>query len=65
MLHPRVPPALPALVVGPALAAASSGLSLFGLGAAFWALVFGTVASLLVEGEALRRAKSAETRQTA
>jgi benzoate membrane transport protein len=44
------------LRVGPLIsfAVASSTLSLLGLGAAFWALVFGTVTTLLVEGDALR-----------
>jgi benzoate membrane transport protein len=47
------------LRLGPlvAFAVASSGLSLFGLGAAFWALVFGTVASLVVESAAWRTAR--------
>jgi benzoate membrane transport protein len=44
------------LRLGPliAFAVASSTLSLFGLGAAFWALAFGTLTTLLVEGDALR-----------
>jgi benzoate membrane transport protein len=46
------------LRLGPlvAFAVASSSLSLFGLGAAFWALVFGTVTSLMVEPGAWRAA---------
>jgi benzoate membrane transport protein len=49
------------LRLGPlvAFAVASSTLSLFGLGAAFWALVFGTLTSLLIEGDALRALRSA------
>lgn len=49
------------LRLGPlvAFAVASSTLSLFGLGAAFWALVFGTLTSLLVEGDGLRAFRSA------
>src|SRR5829696_5618580 len=48
------------LRLGPliAFAVATSTLSLFGLGAAFWALVFGTLTSLLVEGDALRTFRS-------
>jgi benzoate membrane transport protein len=43
------------LRLGPliAFAVALSTLSLFGLGAAFWAIVFGTGTSLLLEGDAL------------
>jgi benzoate membrane transport protein len=46
------------LRLGPLVAfvVASSGLSLFGLGAAFWALVFGTAASLVAEPAAWRTA---------
>jgi predicted benzoate:H+ symporter BenE len=43
-----------------AFAVASSTLSLFGLGAAFWALAFGTITSLLVEQDALRTLRGAE-----
>jgi benzoate membrane transport protein len=48
------------LRLGPlvAFAVASSTLSLFGLGAAFWALAFGTITSLLVEGDTLRAFRS-------
>ncbi len=48
------------LRLGPlvAFAVASSTLSLFGLGAAFWALVLGTLTSLLAEGDALRAFRS-------
>jgi benzoate membrane transport protein len=51
------------LRLGPlvAFAVASSTLSLFGLGAAFWALVFGSITSLLVEGDALRTLRSSES----
>ena len=51
------------LRLGPlvAFAVASSTLSLFGLGAAFWALALGTLTSLLVEGEALRTFRSPES----
>jgi benzoate membrane transport protein len=54
------------LRLGPlvAFAVASSTLSLFGLGAAFWALVFGTLTSLLVEGDALRAFRSAASSRT-
>jgi benzoate membrane transport protein len=47
------------LRLGPivAFAVASSGLLLFGLGPAFWALVFGTVASLVVEPAAWHTAR--------
>jgi benzoate membrane transport protein len=47
------------LRLGPlvAFAVASSGLSLFGLGAAFWAIAFGTVTSLVVEPAAWRTAR--------
>ena len=41
-------------VVVVAFAVAASELSLLGLGPAFWALVVGTGASLLLEGEAVR-----------
>ena len=43
--------------VGPmvAFAVATSSLALFGLGAAFWAIVFGTVTSFLAEPDAWRR----------
>lgn len=43
------------LRLGPlvSFAVASSSLSLFGLGAAFWAIVFGTIVSLAVESDAL------------
>src|SRR5215207_6403944 len=53
------------LRLGPlvAFAVASSTLSLFGLGAAFWALAFGTMTSLLVEGEALRTLRGAGSEQ--
>jgi benzoate membrane transport protein len=52
------------LRLGPlvAFAVASSSLSLFGLGAAFWALVFGTLASLAVEPGAVRAASGMESR---
>jgi benzoate membrane transport protein len=52
------------LRLGPlvAFAVASSHLSLFGLGAAFWALLFGTIASLVAEPGAWRAASSAESR---
>jgi benzoate membrane transport protein len=48
------------LRLGPlfAFAVASSGLSLLGLGPLFWALVVGTAVSLLLEGAALREARS-------
>jgi benzoate membrane transport protein len=51
------------LRLGPlvAFAVASSTLSLFGLGAAFWALVFGTFTSVLVEGDGLRTFRSPES----
>jgi benzoate membrane transport protein len=54
------------LRLGPmvAFAVASSTLSLFGLGAAFWALVFGTLTSLLVEGDASRAFRSAASSRT-
>ncbi len=44
------------LRIGPiaAFAVASSTLSLWGLGAAFWAIVFGTISSRLLEGEAVK-----------
>jgi predicted benzoate:H+ symporter BenE len=53
------------LRLGPlvAFAVASSTLSLFGLGAAFWALAFGTMTSLLVEGETLRTLRGAGSEQ--
>ena len=53
------------LRLGPlvAFAVASSTLSLFGLGAAFWALAFGTMTSLLVEGVALRTLRGAGSEQ--
>jgi benzoate membrane transport protein len=54
--------ALEQIVTGPlrlgplvAFAVASSSLTLFGLGAAFWALVFGALASFLAESEAWRQ----------
>jgi benzoate membrane transport protein len=49
------------LRLGPlvAFAVTSSTLSLFGLGAAFWALVLGTVTAIVVEGEALRTVRGA------
>jgi benzoate membrane transport protein len=49
------------LRLGPlvAFAVASSTLSLFGLGAAFWALVLGTVTAIVVEGDALRTVRGA------
>lgn len=51
------------LRLGPlvAFAVASSGLSLFGLGAAFWAIVFGTVTSLVAEPAAWRSVRGAES----
>jgi benzoate membrane transport protein len=51
------------LRLGPlvAFAVASSSLSLFGLGAAFWALVFGTVTSLVVEPGTWRAASGEAT----
>jgi benzoate membrane transport protein len=53
------------LRLGPlvAFAVASSTLSLLGLGAAFWALAFGTMTSLLVEGETLRTLRGAGSEQ--
>ncbi len=53
------------LRLGPlvAFAVASSTLALFGLGAAFWALVFGTVTSVLVEGDALHAMRTREGRE--
>jgi benzoate membrane transport protein len=50
------------LRLGPlvAFAVASSSLSLLGLGPAFWALVFGTVASFVVEPAAMRTASGVE-----
>ena len=63
--------ALTQVVTGPlrlgplvAFAVASSGLSLLGLGAAFWALVFGTVASFVVEPAAMRTASGAASQPT-
>jgi benzoate membrane transport protein len=49
------------LRLGPLVAfvVASSGLSLFGLGAAFWAIVFGTAASLMAEPAAWRTVRGA------
>ena len=54
------------LRLGPlvAFAITSSTLSLFGLGAAFWALLLGTVTAVVVEGDALRTLRGAETRLT-
>jgi benzoate membrane transport protein len=61
--------ALTQVVTGPlrlgpvvAFAVTSSSLSLFGLGPAFWALVLGTVASVVVEPVAVRATKGAESR---
>jgi benzoate membrane transport protein len=53
------------LRLGPlvAFAVASSTLSLFGIGSAFWALVFGTLTTLLVEGDALRTFRSSASSQ--
>ena len=50
------------LRLGPlvSFAVASSTLSIFGLGAAFWALAFGTMTSLLVEQDALRTLRGAK-----
>ncbi len=63
--------ALTQVVTGPlrlgplvAFAVASSGLSVFGLGPAFWALVFGTVASFVAEPAAVRTAGGAAYRAT-
>jgi benzoate membrane transport protein len=63
--------ALAQVVTGPlrlgplvAFAVASSSLSLFGLGPAFWALVLGTVASVVVEPVAVRTTRGAESRPT-
>ena len=63
--------ALTQVVTGPlrlgplvAFAVASSSLSLFGLGPAFWALVLGTVASFVVEPAAMRTASGAASRAT-
>jgi benzoate membrane transport protein len=63
--------ALTQVVTGPlrlgpvvAFAVASSSLSLFGLGPAFWALVLGTVASFAVEPAAMRTASGAASRTT-
>ncbi len=52
------------LRLGPlvAFAVASSSLSLFGLGPAFWALVLGTIASFVAEPAAVRTAGGAESR---
>jgi benzoate membrane transport protein len=61
--------ALTQVVTGPlrlgplvSFAVASSNLSLFGLGPAFWALVLGTIASFVAEPAAVRTAGGAESR---
>jgi benzoate membrane transport protein len=43
-----------------AFAIASSTLSLWGLGAAFWAIALGTLASWLLEGDAVKHDRAAE-----